>query len=148
MKEDVKKLWVEALRSGEYSQGYGQLKLVGPEGSVKHCCLGVLCEVAVKQGVISESFDTNEGVEETLHHVHGFGEVDDRSGVTKGAVPETGQLPAEVMEWAGLDHGNPVVKVSSDPTFVLGRKTISLAELNDGGRNDFSKIADHIERDL
>lgn len=36
----VRKEWVEALRSGKYEQGKGQLVKDG-----KYCCLGVLCEV-------------------------------------------------------------------------------------------------------
>ena len=43
MTEDVRAVrarWVEALRSGEFKQGFCQLAT--PTG---HCCLGVLCEV-------------------------------------------------------------------------------------------------------
>lgn len=36
---EVKKRWLEALRSGKYSQGKGALR--SPEG---FCCLGVLCD--------------------------------------------------------------------------------------------------------
>lgn len=42
----ARKLWVEALRSGEYQQTKGHL-----QNSVGHCCLGVLCEVAEHEGV-------------------------------------------------------------------------------------------------
>ena len=45
----VKRAWVRALRSSKYKQGRGQLKT--DDG--KYCCLGVLCELAVKAGVIS-----------------------------------------------------------------------------------------------
>lgn len=41
MKADLKAKWIEALRSGEYEQASGQLRLDGA-----YCCLGVLCEVA------------------------------------------------------------------------------------------------------
>ena len=34
--------WDEALRSGRYVQGTGQLRKVDPLGQVRHCCLGVL----------------------------------------------------------------------------------------------------------
>lgn len=37
----VKALWVSALRSGVYVQGYGKLRT--PVG--RHCCLGVLCDI-------------------------------------------------------------------------------------------------------
>ena len=44
MDAQLKKVWVEALRSGEYKQGKGML--YRPEET--HCCLGVLCKVAGK----------------------------------------------------------------------------------------------------
>ena len=37
------KLWVSALRSGEYQQGKGQLSLNG-----RFCCLGVACDIYEK----------------------------------------------------------------------------------------------------
>jgi len=40
MDPEVKKAWVEALRSGEYEQTDGGLCYDG-----KYCCLGVLCEI-------------------------------------------------------------------------------------------------------
>ena len=40
MKADIKRRWVEALRSGEYEQGNLRLRDDGA-----HCCLGVLCDV-------------------------------------------------------------------------------------------------------
>ncbi len=41
MKPEIKELWVEALRSGKYIQGTGQLRIADE----KHCCLGVLTEI-------------------------------------------------------------------------------------------------------
>ena len=40
MNQEIKKKWVDALRSGKYKQGRGRLKASG-----KFCCLGVLCSV-------------------------------------------------------------------------------------------------------
>lgn len=40
MNQDIKKLWVDALRSGKYQQAEGALRI-----SDGYCCLGVLCEV-------------------------------------------------------------------------------------------------------
>lgn len=45
MTPELKAKWVEALRSGKYKQGTGRLLRAGRDG-YKHCCLGVLCEVA------------------------------------------------------------------------------------------------------
>lgn len=43
--------WAEALESGEYVQGRATLTYVSPDGLKQYCCLGVLCELAVKAGV-------------------------------------------------------------------------------------------------
>jgi len=45
MKPELKKKWVEALRSGKYKQTKDYLKIKKASG-YSHCCLGVLCEVA------------------------------------------------------------------------------------------------------
>jgi hypothetical protein len=45
MKEEIKNLWVEALRSGNYKQRVGGLK----PWNDGFCCLGVLCDIS-KQG--------------------------------------------------------------------------------------------------
>jgi len=41
----VKQQWLKALRSGEYKQGQRVLKVKTLEGELRHCCLGVLCEL-------------------------------------------------------------------------------------------------------
>lgn len=41
MKPKIKKLWVEALRSGKYKQGKRALKTKNG-----YCCLGVLCDIS------------------------------------------------------------------------------------------------------
>jgi hypothetical protein len=51
MNPTAKKLWLEALRSGEFEQARGRL-----QSSERYCCLGVLQAVAVREGVkIKES---------------------------------------------------------------------------------------------
>ena len=44
MNPEVKKLWVEALRSGEYEQCHYSLK-----SGNRFCCLGVLCDLHSKE---------------------------------------------------------------------------------------------------
>lgn len=56
MNPEVKAAWVTALRSGEYKQGYG--KLSGTEGH--HCCLGVLCDLALKSGEVPMDIEVTE----------------------------------------------------------------------------------------
>ena len=48
MKEAIADKWVEALRSGEFEQTAGVLAI---STRTAHCCLGVLCEVAIKNGL-------------------------------------------------------------------------------------------------
>lgn len=47
LKAEVKKRWVKALRSGEFQQGKGYLKLLpfGRQKATRYCCLGVLCQI-------------------------------------------------------------------------------------------------------
>lgn len=42
MTSQLKAKWVAALRSGDFTQGFGYLN----RGNKQFCCLGVLCEVA------------------------------------------------------------------------------------------------------
>lgn len=48
--QDECKLWIEALRSGEYKQGTAKLKAENHNGVCTYCCLGVLREVLRKIG--------------------------------------------------------------------------------------------------
>lgn len=53
--------WVEALRSGKYTQGTEKLRKILTTGQVTHCCLGVLCEInTIDENVIS-NFKCIEG---------------------------------------------------------------------------------------
>lgn len=86
MNPEVKKKWIEALKSREYDQGVGGL-CVGD----RFCCLGVLCDLHARE--------TNKAWD---HQV----------GIERGAARYCGcrnYLPQEVMEWAGLKSENPVV---------------------------------------
>ena len=119
MNPEIKTQWVTALRSGDYQQGHGILRSSLTEGSVpKFCCLGVLCEIAVKANVIPEA--QYDGFYYT------YGTRDDK---------RSAYLPAVVMEWAGLDNENPICG------------TDRLANLNDND-NTFEQIADAIEVNL
>jgi hypothetical protein len=81
MKKQIKKLWVEALRSGGFKQGREKMKQ-GSGADARHCCLGVLEEVRVA---------TTGG------------------GFTRGAGPDCQLLSRTTQEWAGLDTSDPVL---------------------------------------
>lgn len=90
MNAEVKKLWIEALRSGEYEQGRGRLKTANNG----YCCLGVLCE---------------------LHReaVEGSWEESDNDNIGSFYEGQRYSLPKLVMKWAGLNECNPRVGYAS-----------------------------------
>jgi hypothetical protein len=120
MNEDIKAKWLAKLRDPETKQGRGYLKLA--DGSM--CCLGVLCELAVEEGV-------DVKVEKPIADSAFTGRYsyDNAEGV----------LPHSVRVWAGMFDANPVI---NGPAGIN-----TLAGLNDGGYT-FAKIADVIEEQL
>lgn len=126
MNPEIKKLWVEALRSGEYRQGKGCLRIKHHDGGDNYCCLGVLSDLAVKAGVGKWGLVDGNG---RRPHV-GDGKSND-------------YLTDDVMRWAGLTHSNPPVVYNR-----IGHNTDRfLSALNDNGV-PFTDIADMIERSL
>lgn len=77
MNPEIKAKWIAALRSGEYEQRRTWLCVDG-----LYCCLGVLCDLAVKDGV-----DLSVG---TLMDVRTY---DDN----------TNTLPFKVQIWSGIN---------------------------------------------
>lgn len=46
MKAELRQKWIDALRSGKYTQCTGKLVRNPSEERLSYCCLGVLCDVA------------------------------------------------------------------------------------------------------
>jgi hypothetical protein len=83
LKEEPKRLWLKALRSGEYRQTYGRLY----DGN-GFCCIGVGCEVAIKNGV---SLNIDNGYAAyNPSHVDYYGCF--------------GRPPEEFLKWAALSE--------------------------------------------
>lgn len=121
--KQVIKSWVEALESGKYKQTAGALHRVEPsdDSPVGYCCLGVLCDLAAKKGVVTTSIQGDfMGYESLLD-----------------PFPVTAVLPYAVVNWAGLDSPNPKV-TTNNPSGIDGIS--HLATLNDYGLS-FRKIA-------
>lgn len=54
-KQDFIRKWIENLRSGQFTQGQGALHVKGENGEPdKFCCLGIACQIAVKEGILPE----------------------------------------------------------------------------------------------
>jgi hypothetical protein len=100
-----------------------------------YCCLGILCEVAVEDGVIGRQVSDGGSI------VYVDSSRDEH---------QTMVLPEAVATWAGLEDENPHVDVTD---FVVtiddeDRNSASLSELNDYAGKTFSQIADVIEKSL
>lgn len=121
MDKERLKLWVAALRSGEYAQTQGVLQRTnGPDyqGRPKgFCCLGVACEVAIKNGLEVIKYE-NDGV------------------VFYNGVDTL--LPEAVATWYG--YGGLLMHI---PSFV----GVSATAYNDKLGKTFPEIADMIEEE-
>jgi hypothetical protein len=145
MKNNIKKRWLEKLRSGEYKQANGFLVVLDDENKPEgFCCLGVLCEVAVEDGVIHRA---NPVPPKGMGSNPGYLSDPDNRGYP---LVENSTLPVEVQEWAGLD-ANPDIDLpdtthkDDDGVEYEDTTRYSLSELNDNMGMDFEEIADYIE---
>lgn len=86
MNKRIKKLWVDALRSGEYRQARGQLR----SKQNGFCCLGVLCNI----------------------HAQEHPEIAAKQ-MSSNYMGQNAILPIAVREWAGLKTSDPLVKYSN-----------------------------------
>lgn len=130
MNPDIKAQWTAALRSGEYPKTTGTLRT--EDG---FCCLGVLCDLAVKAGEIDEPVTKDRGLQ--THQV--YYEYDGEPSV----------LSTPVRNWAGLDMSNPDIPYQESMRDAVWRSRghVSLAELNDNDYT-FPQIADLIDANL
>lgn len=113
MKPEIVELWAQALESGEYDQGRGQLVIIDESGQPsRYCCLGVLCDLANKAGVESGPDDNKE-------YGWNFG----ANGAT---------LPEVVIRWAGMNSTGGEYGVRPSHGLLLND--------NDSGR-PFTEIA-------
>jgi hypothetical protein len=119
--------WLNALRSGEYRQGKNRLCTVSLNGTKSFCCLGVLSDLAVKEGACVWSKRRHaqmaEGIGDDLHH-----------------------LSDAVIEWAGLQQlSAEQIKLNDLVAAIDGPTKTYVSCLNDTGRT-FTEIADVIEQ--
>lgn len=125
MKKQIRDQWADALESGEYEQATGALVLDGA-----YCCLGVLCELAIKDGV------------EDIRRV------EDQFQITSDEYPgewldhDDGDLPEPVMKWAGLTDSNPVMSPAISPDTPPFRAI----NLNDDEHWTFKQIAEAVRQ--
>ena len=119
-KEELRKKWIEALRSGQYEQGKYCLR----DKNDRFCCLGVLCDISDlgewEDLLPDNSISRDYIIEETN---------------------DAAMLPERVRDAAGLFTCDGTVR-SMKGRDILG--SLSLAAANDQGKT-FEKIADMLE---
>lgn len=111
MNTEIAQRWVEALKSGEYEQGYGYLNK-----NDKFCCLGVLCELAVHDGILEPAEYSPESGYKMYDHIH------------------ASFLPPAVASWAGMESDN-------GQNYDTGE---TLVYLNDTSLLSFAQLAAYI----
>lgn len=142
MNPEIKAQWIRDLTSGEYDQGTD--KLANKWG---HCCLGVLCEQAVKAGVLEKRQFYSGGTDED-EWFYGTAE-DFENGEEDCTLP-----PLSVFRWAGLattytdSDGKEHPLPTYDPRVRWDGAEITLSQLNDMYGRDFDDIAEVIENQL
>ena len=123
MNKQIKQQWIEALRSGKYSQAQEELR-VGDS----FCCLGVLCDIYSKSKGANFWQETERG-----SGCYYFESLPEQY--------EYATLPMNVSEWAGLGG-------SDNPIVEYGEEKVAISDLNDRERLSFNQIAAIIQDQL
>jgi hypothetical protein len=126
VKPEIKKLWIDALRSGKYKQSFGELF-----GNGCHCALGVLVEVAIEQGT---PVKRSPG-----------GYVDTIAGQAC-MEPENVGLTPNVVAFAGMSNCPAVVTKLNPLIGVPQERRDYITTLNDNDKLTFEKLADLLEK--
>lgn len=107
MNQEIKQRWITALRSGQYKHGIGNLKI-----NDCFCVLGILCDIHAQE--TGNTWEKEDGFARELY------------------LGKYGELPEEVVEWAGLDGVSPKVGA------------YDLTEINDLFRTSDGKLFEHL----
>jgi hypothetical protein len=124
MNEEVKIMWVDALLSGDFEKTSGMLARVHTLATQLpwrqwFCALGVLCELAYRNGVVQKYYDPQDNI--VLY---------DGSWLS---------TPVSVCRWAGFDDDD-----GDNPMTSMG----TIQHLNDELELSFEEIADIIKSEL
>lgn len=91
MNPEIKARWLEKLRSGEYLQGTGYLKAIDDSHKIRYCCLGVLCEIAVEDGILH----VNPGT--VVSSIFSYADATNADDCNETILPDA------VAAWAGIN---------------------------------------------
>lgn len=134
MKEDIKNRWVEALRSGKYKQGQNVLHQSYEGQNDSFCCLGVLCDLAAKDGAVHKSKSST---------------YDPKLSTYRYDTSASG-LSSDMRTWSGVASSEGRINVTYednplDIPFDDVRGYTFLSVLNDRQNFTFEEIANVIE---
>ena len=114
MKKEIADRWIEALESGEYKQTTGAL-----QNNKGFCCLGVLCDLAVKDGHVTKRI-----------HPSGAVEYDQSCSI----------LPESVMIWAGMSDTNGKLLNGTYLTQLNDERGYSFKDIADEIREEWETL--------
>lgn len=98
MNKRIKSLWVKALRSGNFTQGVGNLCLRPKPGDLRYCCLGVLTKLYLDDNGLKYKY-----IHDAIR--------------THSSEINPGFPVAHVIKWAGLHHSTmETLSVMNDGT--------------------------------
>jgi|APCry1669189070_1035195.scaffolds.fasta_scaffold156546_2 hypothetical protein len=128
MKKNIMTEWVGELRSDKYKQGPFLLKQKDENGTLQHCCLGVLCELYQSEMKKNKKKQLDEDL--------------DNSGDAAAYSFDQNEttLPEAVRDWSGLHDCDGGGGFPNTTGFT------SLADMNDRGAS-FETIANFIEKE-
>jgi hypothetical protein len=151
MNPEIKARWIAYLEDGTRTQGRKILR--NEHGD--QCCLDVLCEIAVEDGIINPPHFS------PVRNCYVYEGTNDPGTGYFPTWDEASLLPHVVAEWAGLDSANPSVTVTATDSFVeefglhgdffnvrSEAVTVRLSECNDNLEMNFRAIADCIRNSL
>lgn len=129
-KERIRK-FAHVLRTTKKQQGVGKLIRYLSPWKKEYCCLGIACELAIKDGLKLDQ------TKKTIEYYGASSEVVMLFGSSRDETYSV--LPTEVMRYFGFTDDDPTLRVS-------GWDISTATDLNDERRYSFEQIADAFER--
>ena len=135
---NLKERWIEALESGKYTQGRGQLRLQD-----SFCCLGVLCDLVNPNGWVQqqgggwedEDWDESDYIEWNKNETDMPYWQDSNEALAPDDVPYMSSSISKGLEPTDND------KSLSDVFYEL-------VDMNDQQEKNFKEIADYIREEI
>jgi hypothetical protein len=119
VKKEVADKWADALESGNFKQTSGALRRGGSDEGF--CCLGVLCELAIEDGVkIPVTYD--DELQKYLYN------------------DNFGYPPAEVVSWAGLYRFDGSFKNETGHLDQMNDAGVSFADIAKAIRENWENL--------